>query len=306
MSTSLPRISVLTAVRNGAHSLERAIESMLSQAYPNLEYIVLDAASTDGTLDILKKYEAHVSQWRSHKDDGPNAAYNEGIRKASGEIIALLNADDWFEPGILMAVGEAFAKDPELEIITCVPRIVKMDTQGNVTPEFSFNKARLPVSLRAYPVPNARFYRKSMLDRVGLLLEKDDEGNMLIVSDVELMLRLSLDGPKHLFLDQLGYTYLAHDRSITYGNNAANKKRMYYQRAFIARVHLPKCASYPAAARALLKRWHRRATNRIFLWQWSEGNRPQAWKTLKEGVRVGGPLWLADLLRVAILRKHQL
>lgn len=90
--------TIITAVRNGKRTLPRTIESVTSQSYPHLEYIVVDGASTDGTPELLRQYENSIDVWISEPDTGISDAFNKGIALASGEFIALVNADDWLEP----------------------------------------------------------------------------------------------------------------------------------------------------------------------------------------------------------------
>ena len=92
-----PRVSIITIVYNGEQHLEQTIKSVLHQTYPAIEYIIIDGGSTDGSIDIIKKYENQLSYWVSEKDQGVSDAFNKGIRKASGEIVGLINADDWYE-----------------------------------------------------------------------------------------------------------------------------------------------------------------------------------------------------------------
>jgi len=93
---NLPKISVVTVCYNSAKTLERTIASVLSQDYPNLEYLIIDGGSTDGTVDIIRRYESQLAYWCSEVDKGIYDAMNKGIRLAKGEWIHLLNADDWY------------------------------------------------------------------------------------------------------------------------------------------------------------------------------------------------------------------
>ncbi len=91
---SLPKISIITIVRNGMPFVEQTVDSVLGQSYSNLEYIVIDGGSTDGTLDIIKFHEAGITKWISEKDEGIAAAFNKGLSFATGDYIMFLNADD--------------------------------------------------------------------------------------------------------------------------------------------------------------------------------------------------------------------
>jgi len=95
-TTKQPVFSVVTAVYNGAAHLEQTIQSVLQQSYGSIEYIVIDGGSTDGTLDILRQYEQHIHYWKSESDQGVYDAMNQGITLARGEVIGLLNADDFY------------------------------------------------------------------------------------------------------------------------------------------------------------------------------------------------------------------
>jgi len=92
-----PLVSVITIVFNGEKYIEHAMQSVLKQSYDNVEYIVIDGGSTDGTLDIIKKYDDQVDYWVSETDDGIADAFNKGISLCAGEIIGIINADDWYE-----------------------------------------------------------------------------------------------------------------------------------------------------------------------------------------------------------------
>jgi glycosyltransferase involved in cell wall biosynthesis len=92
-----PLITVVTVVRNGEKTLEETMLSVINQTYTNIEYIIVDGASTDGTLEVIKKYEDKIDYWISEPDKGIYDAMNKGIDLATGDYIALLNSDDWYE-----------------------------------------------------------------------------------------------------------------------------------------------------------------------------------------------------------------
>lgn len=101
-------ISIVTPSYNQAAFLEETIRSVLLQGYPNLEYGVMDGGSTDGSVEIIRKYAAFLSFWESHPDKGQTDAINKGLAKCSGAILAYLNSDDVYEPGALHAVAQMF------------------------------------------------------------------------------------------------------------------------------------------------------------------------------------------------------
>src|SRR2546428_6381919 len=105
-----PRISIVTPTFNGMVTLRETIESVLAQGYKNWEHIVIDGGSTDGTLDVLRSYN-HL-QWVSEKDEGHYHAMNKGILRSTGDVVAILNADDCYRKGALRRVADAFAGHP--------------------------------------------------------------------------------------------------------------------------------------------------------------------------------------------------
>jgi glycosyltransferase involved in cell wall biosynthesis len=105
-----PKITIITPSYNQGQYLEQTIQSVINQVYPNLEYIIIDGGSTDKSVEIIKKYEKHLAYWMSEKDKGQSDAINKGLNKASGDIINWLNSDDYYEPGTLSKVAEAFKK----------------------------------------------------------------------------------------------------------------------------------------------------------------------------------------------------
>ena len=99
-----PLLTVVTVVYNGALHIEKAIQSVLSQDYMNIEYIIIDGCSTDGTIDIIHRYQKIIDYWVSAPDQGIYDAMNKGIMLSRGELIGFLNSDDYYEPGAIRAV----------------------------------------------------------------------------------------------------------------------------------------------------------------------------------------------------------
>lgn len=102
-----PLVSIVTVVRNGLMTLPRTLDSVLSQDFPQIEHVIVDGGSTDGTLDLLRANQHRIDLWISETDRGISDAFNKGIALARGEIVGLLNSDDWYEPGAIRAVVTA-------------------------------------------------------------------------------------------------------------------------------------------------------------------------------------------------------
>ncbi len=114
---SWPRISIVTPSFNQGEFLERTILSVLNQNYPNLEFIIIDGGSTDGSVEIIKKYERYLAFWVSEKDNGQSDAINKGFQRSTGGILAWLNSDDIYLSGTLYKVEEVFRDEKEAEVV---------------------------------------------------------------------------------------------------------------------------------------------------------------------------------------------
>jgi len=114
--SELPLVSIVTPTYNQAAFLPETIDTVLSQDYPNIQYIVMDGGSKDGTVEILESYGSRL-EWVSERDGGQSDAVNKGFQRARGQIFTFLNADDIYYPGAVRAAVEAFARQPEAGVV---------------------------------------------------------------------------------------------------------------------------------------------------------------------------------------------
>ncbi len=125
-----PKMSIVTPSYNQGKFLEKTILSVLNQNYPNLEYIIMDGASSDNSVEIIKKYADKLAYWQSKPDGGQSAAINEGFRHATGDIYAWLNSDDQYAEKALKTVGEYFINHPECQWLCGIGKMI--NTKGKV------------------------------------------------------------------------------------------------------------------------------------------------------------------------------
>jgi glycosyltransferase involved in cell wall biosynthesis len=169
---ALPRITVITPSYNQGEYIERTIQSVLSQDYTDLEYIVMDGGSTDETVSILEEYERSLS-WVSETDRGQSHAINKGLKRATGEVIAFLNSDDTYEPGALKKVGEFFASTPQAAWVTGQCR--NIDSSDREIRKVVALYKNLWLRLHSYTALQvldyvsqpATFWRREVVDKVG-------------------------------------------------------------------------------------------------------------------------------------------
>ena len=129
-----PLVSIITPSYNQARFLRETIESVLSQDYPNLEYIIVDGGSTDGSLEIIKQYSEKLAWWVSEPDHGQTDAINKGFSHASGEILAWLNSDDTYQPNAITQAVESLLAHPEVSMVYGDANLI--NEQGEVIGQF--------------------------------------------------------------------------------------------------------------------------------------------------------------------------
>lgn len=112
-----PKLSIITPSFNQGAFIERTIDSVLTQGYQNLEFIIIDGGSTDQSVDVIKKYERHLTYWVSERDRGQSHAINKGFSRSSGDCLTWLNSDDWYPPDTLSIVAETFISKPAADIV---------------------------------------------------------------------------------------------------------------------------------------------------------------------------------------------
>ncbi len=166
-----PKLSIVTVTYNAAQFLEETIRSVLLQGYPDLEYIIVDGGSTDGTVDIIRKYQEWIARWISEPDRGQSHAINKGWAMATGEWLGWLNADDIYLPGVLNSVSAALVGAPEVDLVYGDVLYVNVDGKPRdviTYSEFSLHTMVMRGGLIHTP---SVFWRSSLNSRAGALYE---------------------------------------------------------------------------------------------------------------------------------------
>ncbi len=169
-----PKISVITPSFNQARFIEQTIRSVLLQDYPNLEYIIIDGGSTDGSREIIRKYEPWLAYWVSESDRGQSHAINKGFERASGDVLCWLNSDDYYLPGTLNAVGRRLADGAGDYALIGHCLKVFVDGSPPVFQEGRYeNRRRLLQFWKGYRMHQPSiFWRREVSERVGQLDER--------------------------------------------------------------------------------------------------------------------------------------
>lgn len=189
----LPSLTVITPSYNQGSFIGQTVESVLSQQYPGLSYLVMDGGSTDDTLAVLAPYTDRLTLVSEH-DRGQTDAINKGLHRATGDIVCWLNSDDYLLPGALHTVGAYFARNPGVQWLTADCLIVDAAGQAIQQPIRHYKRVLRQLTPAAYlGVTNAvcqpsTFWRRSVHERVGYLDE-----TLHYTMDYDFWLRLARD-----------------------------------------------------------------------------------------------------------------
>jgi glycosyltransferase involved in cell wall biosynthesis len=213
-----PRISIVTPSYNQSQFLEETIRSVLLQGYPNLEYIIIDGGSMDGSVDIIKKYENWLSFWVSEKDRGQSHAINKGWERSTGEILAWLNSDDLYKPEIFGKIAEIGRKSPigiiygHCDLIDNKSQYIGVDTAPQPSLKSYYHLWHCWHGDHKFSQPSA-FFHKKLLEKTGFLREYYH-----FAMDYDLFLRSSVKG-NFTFIDESLTLFREHPDSKSSQNN---------------------------------------------------------------------------------------
>jgi glycosyltransferase involved in cell wall biosynthesis len=189
--TPPPKISIITPVYNNAPYIENCIKSVLNQEYPDLEFIIIDGGSTDGTVDIIEKYADRLAYFESNKDRGQSHALNKGFARATGDIFAWLNADEQYLPGTLHGVDRAFSSHLGLDFFYGNRIIVNSDLVEIGRKKWVPMHPKWRLLCIGWVLPtDASFWRATIHRKTG---ELDEKHFPKFGMDVDWFLRLSLN-----------------------------------------------------------------------------------------------------------------
>ncbi len=246
-----PRFTIITPVLNRADLLADALNSVAHQGYAEVEHIVIDGGSTDGTLNVLKR--AHGIHWLSEPDRGPFDAINKGIRQATGDIIGLLDSDDILLPGALAAVADGFSRDRAAEAACGGAQLVRLASDGTTQTIRSWRSERLkrladwrPLTL-GNPISRARFFRRSWYRRAGLY-----DPHYRLAADRDFLIRSLVLGMRTVPLERTLYQYRQPVGALTL--KPAKVNRLHEEYRTLARTWMVRPDS-PEALRRMACRW---------------------------------------------------
>jgi glycosyltransferase involved in cell wall biosynthesis len=307
-----PKVSIVTPSYQQAAFLEQTMRSVLEQDYPNIEYLVIDGGSTDGSVEIIQHYAGRLAYWMTERDSGQAEAINKGFRRATGDIVAWVNSDDYYLSGAVRQAVAALEANPELGFVYA--DVLAVDGEGRQVNRMRYGDWGLDglLSFRMIGQPSV-FMRRSVLNQAGLL--RDDMGYLL---DHDLWLRMAARAPVKYVPEMWSAA-----RYHTAAKNVAQTEK-FCQEAYRVAENLP---SDPLLAEPYqrLRRQVLAGLYRLDGWYLSEGGKPgrslrsygrsllyDPRPALRDWRRVGGTLlaalgmrWVRPLFERYRLERHK-
>jgi glycosyltransferase involved in cell wall biosynthesis len=239
---NLPRISIVMPSFNQGIFLEEAIRSILDQRYPNLEFMILDAQSTDNSRAIIEQYAASLAYWRSEPDEGQSDAIARGLARATGDLLGWVNSDDALLPGSLGAIARAWQENPAGGLFG--GNYILFDKSGRIT-----RCKRHPANSGWFAQhgiftfnPPGSFFKRQDYQAVGGLRR-----DLHYVMDNDLYLRMIANGTRYVYVDRYLSVFRQHEgQKPTVFRQKAQAEMAQWQRELLP-ASLRRCA--------LQKRW---------------------------------------------------
>lgn len=258
---AFPLVSLVTPSYNQAQFLEQTIRSVLAQDYPAIEYLVIDGGSEDGSVEIINSYAQNLDFWVSEPDRGQAEAINKGLRRARGEILGWLNADDILLPGTVRLAVETFHHNPQAEVF--YGHLERIDSDGRRVPTPTLPKDRITFTKETaigeclVNQPGS-FWRRSAMERVGLLDESLHYG-----LDYDYWMRMALAGVVFQRVpDTVAYFRLSASSKTVSQSSAMAREQLGILERTLQREYLPQELGLSVAT---IRRKARLARSRICL-----------------------------------------
>jgi glycosyltransferase involved in cell wall biosynthesis len=286
-------ITIITPCLNRRETIGEAIESVRSQDWSEVEHVVVDGGSTDGTLDVLARYP-HL-RVVSEPDRGLYDAINKGIRLARGTVLGHLNSDDIYVPDIFGKIAEAFAADSDVGSVCGGAQIFTSDgPEHRVSHTINAEPVKMLRSsdiIRGVPITNARFFRRAVYEKIG-----GYDIRYRMAADRDFLMRLLLAGTKRATVRDVVYKYRSHPGSLTLSGRASRELLCEYRAISLDRLAERDDRS---DARQIYRRWHAWASAMVGRAELRSGNVAGALQCAVSA-SIRDPLWPLRVLPQAV------
>jgi len=256
--------SIITPCLNRVGFIAGAVESVLKQDSSRFEHIIMDGGSTDGTLEVLKRFP-HL-RVVSQPDDGIYDALNKGIRLAQGEVIGFLNSDDLYEQGIFGTVDLTFSNHPEIDALVGGASILQEKSTGDwellaTFPAVPQNELLVRATQGA-PIFNAWFFRRQLFEEVGVF-----DTRYQYVADRDFLIRMAFQSRNYASLNRIFYHYRMHPGSFTLSGQDSGEAGFMFETRALAERYI-RLEGIAAGDLRCIKSWHSQITAEQIVTAW--------------------------------------
>jgi glycosyltransferase involved in cell wall biosynthesis len=290
-------ISIVTPSYNRAGLIGRALQSVREQGVEDLEHIVVDGGSTDGTLQVVKQFPS--VRLVCEPDLGVYDALNKGIRLAGGTIIGQLNTDDYYGPGVLKEVGDLFSRHPNLDAVVGGAQVFETDQQGNETTAASYPPIRVNEladrAILGVPIFNAWFFRRELFERVGFYSLE-----FPIVADRDFLIRCYLSRINFMSVESIFYHYRRHQNSLSISNDRSSQIPLRRDTLHLAEKYMRSQSSDRTVKRLAMQR-HDWTSAELMMSLLRGGRLFEALHVMRAAIRYN-PLWLLTVTFAGLKR----
>ena len=234
--SSEPKITVIIPCINAKNTIQKTFDSLRVQNYSNLQCIVIDGLSNDGTLDVIENNMDIVDILVSEKDNGASEAQNKGIKLATGDILGYLHTDDYYEDNMLQEISRAYVENSEYDLYSYGLEIENLSDGKVIMSSYSKKNLELKLSNILFKHAMGHFYKRKLFEKYGYLKTDSETGKDLFANDKEHLIRLCLLGKKNYVIEKVLYRMRSHKNSNTLSRK--NILAIRYQHVEIAEMYI--------------------------------------------------------------------
>jgi len=232
----LPKISIIIPVKNAAATVQKTLDSIRKQNYKNLECIVIDSLSTDGTVEIIEKNQDIINIFISEEDKSGAEASNKGIKVATGDLIGFLYADDYLESNALYELSSAYIYNSSCNIFSFGLSVEELYSKKIIMESRDKKNINLNLNNIFFKHVLNHFYSPRIFDKYGGYEHLFYDGTTFVANDREFMIRLALNDEKNFVIEKTLYRMTAHKNSYT--GSRRNIVKIRYEHVAIAEKYL--------------------------------------------------------------------
>ena len=293
----LPKLSIIIPVKNAATTVQKTFDSIRKQNYKNLECIVIDSLSTDGTKEIIEKNQDIINIFISEEDKSGAEAANKGIKIASGDLIGFLYADDYLESNALNELSNAYINNSSYNIFSYGLSIENLHSKKIIMESRDKKNINLNLNNIFFKHVLNHFYSPRIFDKYGNYESLFYDGNIFFSNDREFMIRLALNDERNFVIEKTLYRMTTHENSFT--GNRKNIVKIRYEHIAIAEKYLLN-ENLSIYKKNKLIDFKSHNLSLLLIYYFYKLDLKKLYKTFQDGFQLKNVNWLLDIIKCPI------